>query len=175
MGCCGFKLPIMAGPAQIDAKTTALRDLYGENDAARRILDDFSRRQRKQWITKLDQLLKRLSDEVSRPQAIQVLRRLEEFGCGEFIEGRKGYPTRFAWDDDLRAVGQVASGQSATIPTIEDEDEEDAENYLGAKSAPDAKHSYRLRSDYVVSIHLPTDLTEKEAQRLSDFMKTLPL
>ena len=39
----------------------------------------------------------------------------------------------------------------------------------------DVSHPFRLRPEKTISLTLPTDLTPQEAQRLSDFVKTLPL
>ena len=157
----------------VEPKQGKLKELFKQNETARTILSDFAERQRNQQVTTLDQLLKRLDDrQISRGATIQVFRALEEIGCGEFIEGRKGHPTRFVWGDDLMTVGRAARGEAAKIESLNDEEEDHAEP---KEAAGDGEHSFRLRPDYSVRVRLPNDFTEKEAQRLGDFLRTLPV
>ena len=58
-------------------------------------------------------------------------------------------------------------GEGQIVQAVEDADQEDLQ--------PSAiKHSYRLRPDFIVQIELPADLNAREAERLADFIKTLP-
>jgi hypothetical protein len=52
--------------------------------------------------------------------------------------------------------------------------DEDDILHESAQGRPMLKHIYRLRGDYVVKLRLPMDLTSTEANRLADFIKTLP-
>jgi hypothetical protein len=107
-----------------DDKSKRLSALYSENENAKSILNDFADRFRKRNVTTLDQVLNRVAG-VSRSEAIRVFRSLEDIGCGEFIEGRKGHPSRFAWTDDLTAVGRAARGEVPSVVPLENEEEED--------------------------------------------------
>src|SRR6266699_3635041 len=84
--------------------TDKLRGLYTTSSAAKCFIDYFATRERNASTTKIDRLLQ-ISQErnqsVSRPEAIEFLRRLEEIGCGRYVEGRRGHPSRFAWDVSL--------------------------------------------------------------------------
>src|SRR5690242_12856557 len=91
-------------------KARLLTDLYTENESAQAILNDFAERFRKRRVTTLDQVLNRVAG-ISRSEAIRVFRSLEDIGCGEFVEGRKGHLSRFVWTDDLTAVGRAARGE----------------------------------------------------------------
>ncbi len=66
------------------------------------------------------------------------------------------------------SVGQAAAGETTKVEEITEEDrgEEDGANML--------KHSFRLRPDVTVSFELPSNVTANEAQRLADFLKTVP-
>jgi hypothetical protein len=151
-------------------KSKLLRNLYTENESAQAILNDFAKRFRKRHLTTLDQVLNRVAG-VSRSEAIRVFRSLEDIGCGEFIEGRKGHPSRFAWTDDLTAVGRAARGEVPTVSPLADEEEEDDND---KKSVFEREHPLELRDNYIARVRVPADLTEREAERLATFVRSLP-
>lgn len=161
--------------------TKALTALYSSDPAFRVILDEFGSRQRNQQVTKLDQLLLRLSNAgkgVARPDAINVLRKLEEAGCGKFLTGRKGHPTRFEWHYDLVSVAKVATGEVQVVEEIHPAPQTDNGDEPEVVEAPlpegAIEHKYQLRAGWPVTLALPADLTVREAARLSEFIKTLP-
>jgi hypothetical protein len=156
----------------------AIKALYSSDPVAKVVLDEFASRQRNQQKTKLDQLLLRLSNAgkaAPRTEVINVLRKLAEYGCGDFITGRKGHPTRFEWQYDLVSVGKAAAGGNQAVEEIQPVDETDIVDEEGAEAASTGiEHRYRLRADWIVEITLPSDLTAREAMRFSEFIKTLP-
>lgn len=111
----------------------ALRQLYDHNSVARAFFDHASRRERDQSETKVDRILIRLGAEghnFDRREIISLFRQLEEQGCGKFVEGRRGWPSRFVWAVGLTSVGMVAAGNAQTIETISQEDSPDDKNIL---------------------------------------------
>jgi hypothetical protein len=156
----------------------ALKALYSAGPVSKSVLDEFASRQRNQQTTKLDQLLLRLSNAgkaAPRAEVISVLRKLDEYGCGNFITGRKGHPTRFEWQYDLVSVGRAAAGGTQDIKEIQPvDDEEDGDGEVTPTPEGAIEHKYQLRPDWQVEITLPADLTAREAARLSEFIKTLP-
>jgi hypothetical protein len=99
---------------------------------------------------------------------IRTFKALDEYGCGTFKAGRKGWPSRFEWTAQMVSVGQAASGETEQVEeTVEAETEE--EEPIAA-----LKHVFRLRADVMVSFELPRDFTPTEADRLAAFVKTLP-
>jgi hypothetical protein len=157
----------------------AIRQLYATDATARTILDEFASFRHNRTTTALEQLLFRLTNAgkpVPKSEAIDVLRKLDELGCGDFITGRKGHPTRFAWRYPLSAIGKAAAAADPKLPEeIKrlDDAEDDSPEPLPAESEL-IVHSYQLRTGYKVQLELPADLTEREAWRLSEFLKTLP-
>lgn len=160
-------------------KAIALQTLYQSSREARWILDHFASRQRNRKVTTADRLyyvLNREHDEISRRDVIECFRQLEEIGCGEFIVGRQGYPSRFEWAVSLISAGQAAIGEAEDVEAIgqdvleagEDDDSEEEHSGVG-------EHRFVLRRDFVVRIELRYDVTTMEASRLADFIKTLPL
>jgi hypothetical protein len=156
------------------AKTTIppelikLREVYGSSTAAKAILDDFSHRTNNQRITTIDQILSRLRfANVERWEAIALFRKLEELEHGRFVEGRKGRLSRFVWSSNPIEVGRAAQGDDASINLVSlnasaDERREEMRTYV-----------FPLRSNTDANFELPSDLTLKEAERLSAFLKSL--
>ncbi len=145
-----------------------LREVYSSGVSAKAMLDDFASRTNNQRITKVDQILnRRRGDNVQRWEAIALFRKLEELGHGKFIEGRKGHPSRFVWSSSPIDVGKAAQGDEAPIATVSldaatDDNSGEMRSYI-----------FPLRSDTDATFELPIDLTQKESERLSAFLRTL--
>jgi len=154
-----------------------LRELYKTDTTAKRVFDDLSRRQRNYAEVKVARMATRVW--ASRRAVIQVFRKLEGAGCGEFVVGRGGWESRFVWTVGMVEVGKYAKGEEAPIqhvePTagLEPEAEEPDEGAPGT-SVQLFNHGFQLRPDLRVSLQLPRDLTAGEASRLAEFVKTLP-
>ena len=144
-----------------------LQGFYNESAHAKAMLDHFASRERNRGITTIDRLLSNLSEDgsgLSRGDVIKVLQRLETLGCGHFVAGRKGHPSRFEWSVGLVDVGRVAAGEAVRIePAPTNEAEDDL-----------LEHHFRLRKELDVPLRLPADLTSAEAARLAAFIQTLP-
>lgn len=77
-----------------------LRASYEQNSAMKAICDHMDTRLRNQSETKLRRMIDILSRsgyDFRRAEVISAFRVLEEAGCGKYIEGRHGLPSRFAW------------------------------------------------------------------------------
>ena len=102
-----------------------LRELYAQNEVARAFLDHAARRERDQAETKVDRILILLradGHEFRRREIIDLFRKLQEQGCGQFVEGRRGWPSRFVWSTKMTSIGKTASGVSESIEHISTED-----------------------------------------------------
>lgn len=151
----------------------ALKELYEESDVAKAFLDHMASRQRGQSETKVDRILRVLNDEgfeFSRGDIVALFHKLEEIECGQFVVGRHGWPSRFVWNTNSLTVSRLASGEGQEAAEVEEEEEEllEEEDEL-------LTHTFNLRPDLVITISLPADLTTKEAERLSLFVKSLPM
>ncbi len=70
-----------------------LRQLYRQSPVARTFFDHAARRERDQSETKVDRILIRLRADghaFPRRDIIDLFRKLQEQGCGQFVEGRRG-------------------------------------------------------------------------------------
>src|SRR6266851_533585 len=102
-----------------------LRQLYMESGVARVFFEHAARRERDQSETKVDRILVLLraeGHEFRRHEIIDLFRRLQDQGCGQFVEGRRGWPSRFVWSTGITSVGKAASGELQTIERISTED-----------------------------------------------------
>ena len=117
---------------------------------------------------------------VPRPDVIDILRKLADYGCGEFIVGRRKKPSRMRWAVDPRGLRAAAAGEAEEIGLVAvaaeeaavDEPQEEEET---ADDDDDSiTHSFRLRPDLIVDFALPADLTRSEAERLAKFIQSLP-
>ncbi|MGB7758192.1 MAG: DUF262 domain-containing protein, partial [Bryobacteraceae bacterium] len=98
-----------------------LRQLYRQSPVAQAFLDHAARRERDQSETKVDRILILLRAEghaFPRRDIIALFRALQEQGCGQFVEGRRGWPSRFVWSAGLTSVGRAAAGESQPIARI---------------------------------------------------------
>jgi hypothetical protein len=120
-----------------------------------------------------------------RPQIIRFLRHLEEKNWGTFKTGRRGRDSRFESPHGLKKIGRqlVEPASPANQESYQSKDGQNVEvPSNGVAGAPlaeesrsqDLKHQYLLRPNYPLTIILPVDLTTGEANRLADFIKSLP-
>ena len=149
---------------------TRLISLGRKSPVARLILGHFASRQRNSTQTTVDGLraaLLREGREVSRNDVVSTFKELAEAGCGTFVVGRKGHPTRFEWVVALSRAGSVAVAKATTANDQIAEPEQ-------SNSRMTLDHQYILRQDFTVKLSLPLDLSETEASRLADFIRTIP-
>lgn len=102
-----------------------LRQLYRQNPVARAFFDHAARRTRDQSETTVDRMLVLLKAEghaFVRRDIINLFRVLQTQGCGQFVEGRRGWPSRFVWGAGMTSVGKAAAGESQPITHISTED-----------------------------------------------------
>ena len=69
-----------------------------------------------------------------------LARALEQAGCGQFVVGRRGQPSRFEWAFSCISLGQAAAGEDVKLEAAEDPlpeiEEEQLEAAVAASSQP---------------------------------------
>ncbi len=161
----------MVSVKQGEVNIEELKLLYKTNDTARAFLDYAARRERNAKITPVERIQAYLAadgHEASRPQIVHLLKELARIGCGKFFVGRRDCKSRLEWTVGMASVGRAASGQSQNIEKAPDEQD------LFDETVRRLRHTYHLRPEVSVEFDLPADLTESEANRLADYLKTLP-
>jgi hypothetical protein len=179
--------------ASLDYVRPALQKLYREDATVRVLFEALGQRSRCGPETEADMLTE--IAKVEYGDLIAALRLLDKIGVGSFIVGRRSRKTRFEWsipaieaakaamDSHVQTSAEINSTLSATtVPVEEARKFRPAEN---AKAEPVAAsdhqvapesiaHTYALRPGLTVQVSLPADLTRKEADRLSQWITSLP-
>ena len=146
--------------------TKKLQALYATEPRVRAFLDHLAQRGKnpKNGYSSVEQVLNELDDQATHADARSVLEQLADAGCGEFKVGRRGWPTRLDWSLDAIVAGKVAKGEPIDVEASKD----------GGLAPNMTEVDFPLRDDLVVTLVLPKDLSEKEAERLSTFLRSLP-
>ncbi|MFK8250223.1 hypothetical protein [Ancylobacter terrae] len=152
-----------------------LRELYNKDESAKRIFLWFDDRKKDSW--EMPVRIAAYRTNISEREIRRVFKKLEEIGCGRFIKGRgENAESRMAWKLSIRGIASAAKGETLKVEEVaaapEDtlEAEESTASMIGFVT-----HTFRLRSDFEVKIELPSDFTEGEAERLSRFLKAIPI
>lgn len=158
----------------------ALRNLFVSNAVSNIAFNIFKERENDSKETKLDRLEDLIREKGESPQRVDIvslMKGLQDAGCGRFIVGRRGAPSRFEWRVSLRSIGLVATSASNQVdqlgPSADDTDGVDEMNDQ-ANDSGSIVHAFVLRPDCRVKFVLPIDLTVREAKRLAYFLRTLP-
>ena len=155
----------------MNIQVQAIRRLYSENSINQAIFDHLASRVNNQKETKIDRIEYYLNEEgheATHGQVVRFFKRLEELECGRYVIGRRGGKSRFAWSVSLTDLGKLAVGETDEVsePSEEEVQIEDDAYYID--------HIFVLRPEERIEISLPTDFTQDEAKRLSQFILTLP-
>lgn len=174
-------------PVEEKRLKAALKITYCDVPGAKDVLDLLAEGGERVRKTTVDSVVRRLRTKgvaIPRRRAIGVLKALAECGCGTFVVGRHSKPSRLEWSVKASSVGQVASGSDNNLEEFDadaywdalDDDFEDSDliDESDFEDEGQIEHVFRLRRELTVSFRLPRDLNTAEANRLADFVKTLP-
>lgn len=148
-----------------------LKQLYESDNVAQAFLEHAASRKRNQGETNVDRVLQILRNDghdVTRQQVISVFKSLEDCSCGQFVPGRRGWPSRFVWSTAMISVGRTAAGEQEAVEEFPEETHEVEEDSFWLT------HSFHLRPDVTLELEFPADLTSQEAQRIARFVEALP-
>jgi hypothetical protein len=146
----------------------ALTSLYAKEPDFRKIFDYLASRSNNASETKVDRLAYLTG--LSRSRVVQFMRELERLELGQFIVGRKQWPSRFRWGVGLISVGQVATKESDELSTEAPEDVPEDEMELAADAVT---YEVPLRADMKAKLTVPSNITKLETIRLANFIKGL--
>lgn len=155
-----------------------LSDLYESDDSFKRIILWFYERKKDSWEMPVRIAAYRTG--LDEREVRRVFKLLDDLGCGRFIKGRgENAESRMAWKLSIRSIAAVAKGESEDIEQVEasPEDTLEAEEAKGmpASTGDGMTHTFKLRANFDVVMNLPSDFTEGEAERLSRFLKAVPI
>lgn len=96
-----------------------LRELFEEDPGAREFLKWASERQNDAARTSIDRLEQKAG--VDRRKAIELAKQFDRLGCGRYIIGRRGAPSRIEWTFSLKSIGRAAVGETAALEKVDPE------------------------------------------------------
>ncbi len=151
-----------------------LKAIYRQNEAAKALLDTFASRKRDVAETTVHRAAQLAG--VDYNEMLRALREIAEAGAGEFKVGRKGAKSRIEWEYGVRSLAAAARGEGRPVKLDLEEldDIEEVEAVEDAEEEGDVVHEFLLRPGKKVRFILPSDLTQREAERLAGFVQALP-
>lgn len=164
-----------------------LKGYYAKDEIAEFVFDHLANRERNHRITSPERLMAILKNDggfpVTKADVIRFFRKLEEAGCGKYVEGRRGHSSRFVWYVRMSDVGQAAQGSKDTVEEIPEAELAEAVEEEGVRENDESyeeveddalMHEFVLRPDFSLRLKLPVNLKSSEAARISDWVRTLP-
>ena len=165
-----------------------LRKAYSKSPLARAIADYFATLDEAATKADVSAIVAALpAQHQHRQNVVAFLKDLEQWKLGDFKAGRRGYDSRLESPISLRKIGQTArqaDRKEASDVADVSEDSEDIHCKSGNDALPpnsngiphrqNLTHQFLLRPNYLLTVKLPVDLTRAEANRLAEFVKSLP-
>jgi hypothetical protein len=151
--------------------------LYRTDPVARRLFDWLAVRQNDATETTVERAAAK--SVTSYSEMLRLFKKIEDLGIGTFIEGRRGHKSRITWLYSVRSIGEAAREEVGDLRGIEpgkvDNEGDEPENEEHAHSSSQSFcHRLQLRTDFEVCVDLPRDLTQKEAERIAVWVRSLP-
>jgi len=101
-----------------------IRALYEDEARAQKLFDWLAGRTNDVAETSIERIGQMV--DVSRFEAIELAKSLDEIGVCDFVVGRKGWKSRVRWRYSVRSLGQAAKGSATKIEKIDPELAEEA-------------------------------------------------
>lgn len=147
-----------------------IMELASLNEVNKNFFEMLSRRLRNSAATTVEQAMDFAKGE--RRDIVELFRGLQTLDLGKFVIGRRGAQSRFEWSVRLTDVGQAYAGEIEEIEPASPEDlQEEADSFDEEEVI---SHEYRLRPELKVTLPLPSNMTRREAERLANYILTLP-
>jgi DNA-binding MarR family transcriptional regulator len=110
------------------------QELYDEDKDAKLLFDWLASRRNDAAETSIRRICQKT--EMDRSAAVRICRLLSDFGCCEFIVGRRGGETRIRWKVSLTSLGKAAKGEVTAVEKVDPELTEEADQQATAVSEP---------------------------------------
>lgn len=138
-----------------------IRQEYKDDDNMRAFMDKVATYVKNPRKTDVEWIRSNLA--MSRKTAIEILRSLEEKGCGKFYVGRHTHRTRIEW-----SVQPIKVAEDARLAPGETGAPLHSRETSGVEYV---EHQYRIRRDASATVRTPVDLTEEEAAKLAEHVR----
>lgn len=110
-----------------------------------------------------------------RRLVVDFFRFLEGLRVGTTTIGRRGKKTRFEFKRSLSELSAIVTEPSSKASAGTAKEEIPGASKVTEASASLFLHRFPVRQDFTLEFSLPVDLTRDEAERLSSFIRALPL
>ena len=170
-----------------------LTRIYKQNQHAKAVLDRFANLDEHLHlvhVTELEDKIKIGPADKPRGPIVQFLKQLAQWKWGAFTIGRRGHDSRFSSTYSLKKIGSLAGyyPHADILPYHEEdtdfdtgdaqiangESESHEQSLIVPPSPQNLRHRFLLRPDFPIELGLPVNLTNAEASRFADFIKSLP-
>lgn len=161
------------------SKIKLLKNLVSSSEVAKVFFESLAARVKNYRITTVEQTMRLTGG--GRKEVVDLFKQMEGLDLGTFIVGRRNGVSRFEWSVLMVDTAKAAFGELEEIEPLESSDLEEleAEEHSEDKSEQETRwtrHAFVLRQrSSPITLDLPEDLTEHEAQRLAKFMLSLPI
>jgi hypothetical protein len=154
----------------------SVREIVIGNGIARSVFDHLSSFENNMKCTYIHRVAHATKENESDIR--EIFKQLEALELGSLILGRKGARTRFEWKAPLKTVAEIGLDEQGAhsdkeLLNIEWTPEDDS-----LEQEPDIRRTnypFRLREDFSTTLVLPSDFNMRDLERLSGFLKTLPI
>ena len=159
-------------------KIGILKKAYHRDSLVQMVLDHLAKSQKNPQESDLDVFVKAYSG-TNRNDFVKAFKILENCGCGIFKAGRRGFSTRMEWTVSIAELARkIQEDKTVEVEKFADVNEEEVpvvQKTFHMSMDGLASHPFRLRPELNVVITLPDNLTVQEAERISCFIRTLPI
>jgi hypothetical protein len=155
-------------------KAEALKKLYGSHPGVKAIFDfatDKNKNVSEITADHIEKYAAHIGTDIGRYYIVDAFKKIAELELGDYIVGRRGQPTRLRWMMPMLEANQLAHGEISSSTTEITSNEKKPQM---TEQPNIISHSFNLRPNFIVELKLPQDFNEKEAVRLSEFIRTLP-
>ncbi len=159
-----------------------LMRIYQDSEGFRSLIAVLSRYERNRSVIPLRTIVDKFPDDgrpssAHRKAAQLALRELENLEFGRLVIGRRGAETRFEWSVQMQDVlGELDQCAESRQPQSLQASPAESGSFQVAREEVKGSvvHRFYLRKDFPVEMSLPVDLRAAEAERLANFVRTLP-
>jgi hypothetical protein len=151
-----------------------IKSLYAKNQTVAALLDILATKKRKRDVISVKYACQLTG--IDYDDMEEALRALDAIKVGVFTNAYRDNYARLTWRFHPKSLAEAATGrglpEELDVSEVEEVEDDEAAN---AAAPGDVRHDYLLRPDRRIVLTLPLDLTHREAERLGQFIQSLPL
>lgn len=148
--------------------------LYAKNQTVAALLDVLATKKRKRDVISVKYACQLTG--VDYDDMEEALRALGDINVGVFTNAYRDNYARLTWRFHPKSLAEAATGRGRPEELdVSEADEVEGDEPANFLAPGDVRHDYLLRPNRRIVLTLPLDLTHREAERLGQFIQSLPL